>query len=120
MPTTTAEVSDIIRNMKRSSSAGTVNICSSVLKAKVDEIASPLAYLINSGIVPSMAKTATVVPVFKAGDKNNMNNYRPISILSSLSKIYKRILYNRLLHTKKFHILDSAQYGFRRNRTTCM
>ena len=68
-----------------------------------------------------MAKIAKIVPVYKSGDKNDLNNYRPISILSSLSKIFEKIVYTRLIKfLDKFNILDSSQYGFRKKRTTCM
>ena len=68
-----------------------------------------------------MAKIAKMIPVYTSGDKNDLNNYRPISILSSLSKIFEKIVYLRLIKfLNKFNILDSSQYGFRKKRTTCM
>ena len=94
MPTNDIEVSETIRSIKRSQSSGTDNICSTILKAIVNEIADPLAHCINLslslGSVPKMAKIAKIVPVYKSGDKNDLNNYRPISILSSLSKIFEK------------------------------
>ena len=79
--------------MKRSQSSGTDSICSTILKAIANEIADPLAHCINLslslGSVPKMAKIAKIVPVYKSGDKNDLNNYRPISILPSLSKIFE-------------------------------
>ena len=41
-------------------------------------------------------KLATVCPVFKKGDSNNINNYRPVSLLSNISKLIEKVMYNRL------------------------
>ena len=58
------------------------------------------------------------VPNFKTGDADTFTNYRPISILSSFSKIYERVLYNRLAEfIDKFKILHKFQFGFRSNHS---
>ena len=62
----------------------------------------PLTYLINSsfecGIFPNELKLAKVIPTFKNGDKQDITNYRPISILSFFSKIFKKTMYNHLIN----------------------
>ena len=64
-------------------------------------------------------KLAKVVPIFKKGQKDSMNNYRPISLLPSLSKILERLVYTR---TFKFinncNVLFDSQFGFRKKHTT--
>ena len=72
-------------------------------------------YCFNSGILPSVFKKAIVNPIHKSGDKNNVNNYRPISILSIFSYLYEKIIYLRLLqHVEPF--LNQAQHGFLRQK----
>lgn len=124
-PTDGNEVSKIIVNMKSSHTAGADGICSKTLKAIVNEIIEPLVYCINLslllGVVPKMAKIARIVTVFKSGDKNDMNNYRPISILPTLSKVLKGVVYSRSSgYLDNLNILVPSQNGFRKKSTTCM
>ena len=67
----------------------------------LSSIISPiLTHLINksisTGYFPKMLKTARVVPIYKSGDNTNVNNYRPISILPILSKIFEKIIFTLL------------------------
>ena len=74
---------------------------------------------LSAGVYPSNLKVAKVIPIFKKGDSKSMNNYRPISILSTLNKIYERILYNRLInYIEKFNLFYKYQFGFRTNHST--
>ena len=70
------------------------------LKAGAAEISASLASIFNaslsSGIVPSDWKCAKVTPVFKSGDRSDPSNYRPISLLSSISKILEHFVFTRL------------------------
>ena len=64
-------------------------------------------------------KIAKVVPVFKKGDKDDVNNYRPISLLTSVSKILEKIVYIRTCRFCQFHhIFTDFQFGFRENHST--
>ena len=81
-----------------------------------------LAKLITSsfeqGIFPQTLKLARVVPVHKGGSKTDVSNYRPISLLTSFSKIYEKLMHNRLVNFMETH--DSfyeMQYGFRSGRS---
>ena len=83
----------------------------------------PLCHLFNlsfqTGYIPIQFKTARVVPVFKSGDKHDFSNYRPISLLSSLSKILEKIVAKQMVgFLKKHSILFSNQYGFRKGHST--
>jgi Reverse transcriptase (RNA-dependent DNA polymerase) len=73
------------------------------------------------GKVPDLLKTAKVCPIFKDGCKKSFENYRPISILPSFSKIFERLVYNRLYkYIDKHCILSPKQYGFRAGHSTNM
>ena len=82
-----------------------------------------LCELINktftTGSFPNSEKVARVVPIFKGGDSSDINNYRPISILPPLGKIFERAisiqLYGYFLEKK---IITPEQYGFVKNKTT--
>ena len=86
-------------------------------------IYSPLTYVINlslkQGIFPDSLKVAKVIPIFKQGSRSLCNNYRPISVLSALSKIFERCILNQLIfHFNTENILVSNQFGFRARKTT--
>ncbi len=61
----------------------------------------PLKHIVNlslsTGEVPLLMKTAKVVPIFKSGDPTDVNNFRPISLLSSFGKILEKIVANKLV-----------------------
>jgi len=60
-------------------------------------------------------------PIYKDADKTDTNNYRPISVLPSFSKIYEKLVYNRLSqYVDKLCILNDCQFGFHSNRSTSM
>jgi hypothetical protein len=62
---------------------------------------------------------ALVTPIFKAGDKQIFENYRPISVLTCFSKLLEKLMYKRLIRfIEKNKILTENQYGFRSNKST--
>ena len=74
---------------------------------------------LTSGIFPQDLKTAKVIPVFKKDDNSKFDNYRPISILNSFSKIYEKVVYQQLYHyLTRNKILINSQYGFCANLST--
>ena len=74
---------------------------------------------IEQGIFPDSLKLAKVTPIFKSGDKYNVSNYRPISILPVFSKVLERIMYNRVYnHLDSKGLLYEKQFGFQRNNST--
>ena len=85
----------------------------------------PLCYIINvsfdKGHVPDELKIANVEPIFKKGDATLIKNYKPISILPVFSKIFKRLIYNRLnKYIVKHNILSNSQFGFKKGYSTYM
>ena len=102
--------------MKASTTTGHDGISSNLLKAALPEINSILIHIFNlslsNGVVPSQLQIAKVVHIYKAGDSQLFNNYRPISILPSISKVLERIIYNRIFDFVSYHnILCPDQYG---------
>jgi hypothetical protein len=87
------------------------------------EICTPLAHIFNlsltQGIFPERLKTSRIVPIFKTGDKHLCDNYRPISLVSSLSKVLEKIVALNLTNfLQSNNLLYEHQYGFQRNRST--
>jgi hypothetical protein len=69
--------------------------------------------VLSSGIFPSRLKYAEVKPLFKKGDKKDMSNYRPISLLTAFSKVIEKVIYARLYwHLNNKNILVNEQFGF--------
>jgi len=94
-----------------------------LLKSLKIELAKPLAHLftlsVTTGVFPTKLKTSRTIPVFKVGDNSSCDNYRPISLLSSISKILEKIVACSLVdHLETNNLLYENQYGFLRNRST--
>ena len=90
-----------------------------------DLIIFPLCEIINlsfsTGKFPDHLKIAKVIPVFKNGSVADVNNYRPISLLSIFDKIIEKLMYKQLYDFLSLHnILFNNQFGFRKNRSTTL
>ena len=114
-PTTEEEISKLISSLNNSA-AGWDSLQTNDMKLTKDSIQWPLTYLSNlsltSGVFPTEPKIANVV--FKASNDMVFTNYRPVSVLPIMSKIFERLMYTRQLDflTKK-NILYEFQFGFR-------
>lgn len=122
-PTNTNEVAKIVKQMKNGLSTGHDTLNNSLLKYIIEGITDPLVHILNSslekGIFPDNMKLAKIIPLFKSGDNSELGNYRPISILPTLSKVLEKIVAGRLrkfLETK--HLLYDKQFGFRSGHST--
>ena len=119
IPVTEAEVLSSIRSLKSKGATGYDGISNNILKLCAHTIGNPLTYIINfsltTGTFPERCKLAIVRPIHKNGGKNEMSNYRPISLLTAISKIFERITYSRLVqHFECNNYFTTAQYGFRK------
>ena len=121
-PASTEEIIKIIENLKHSS-PGWDEISSKVVKRVAQVIASPLTFVCNlsflNGEVPNEMKIASVKPIYKSGDMSVFSNYRPISVLTTFSKIFEKVMHARVIaFLDKHNILYNYQYGFRKNHST--
>ena len=74
---------------------------------------------ISEQVYPDTLKIAKVLPIYKAGEKSSLNNYRPISILPTINKIFEKILHSQLTqHIERNNIMFGHQYGFRKFHNT--
>ena len=94
-----------------------------ILQNIINIIAEPLTQIINlcltKGDFPNDLKLGIIKPLFKAANKKYFTNYRPISLLPTLSKIFEKVIIKRLVDFLTTHdILYSHQYGFRANHST--
>ena len=123
-PATTDEIGIIIDKLKECAT-GWDNIPSKIIKDSKEILKPTLMHIINnsliSGIFPTELKLANVVPIFKTGSTEEITNYRPVSLLTTFSKIYEKNFYNRLLKfLKDQNILFISQFGFLENSSTYM
>ena len=71
------------------------------------------------GLFPKSLKRAKILPIFKNKDKLDITNYRSISILPVISKVYEKVFYNRLYNSSSVNnLLSSSQFGFRSGAST--
>src|ERR1700733_1416209 len=119
------ELLSIANNLKLTNNEGVDKINPKIAGCSIEPILAPLPALINcslcTGVVPDCLKLAKVIPVFKTGDKKQIGNYRPISVLPYFSKCFEKVMYTRLMSfiTAK-HILFDGQFGFRKGFSTYM
>ena len=117
------EIIIAIDNLENKSSTGCDGISNKLLKFIKDVVTKPLTLIINqmivTGIYPKAFKTSKVSPLFKKGDNTLLSNYRPISLLPTISKIFERIIYNQLSnYFNDSNLLAEQQYGFRPRHST--
>jgi hypothetical protein len=121
--TTTKEIEKIIKSLKTKNAQGYDEISVKILKWSAPFISSPLTYICNksleTGCFPSRLKYSTVKPIFKTGDKHDIANFRPISLLISFSNIFEKIIATRIQeHIVQNQIVANEQYGFRSSVST--
>ena len=117
------EIRDAINNIKSSNSSGPDEITSSFVKISAPILIPALDRIFNlsisTGVYPDKLKVAKVVPIHKKGDSSSVNNYRPISILNTINKIFEKILHTRLsTYIENSDLLYKYQFGFRKNHST--
>ena len=117
-PTNTTEIIEIINDLVPKNSSGYDNLSNKLIKKLLPSLVGPLTTIFNKslieGVFPEAMKKADIEPLYKAKDHYESNNYRPISLLLTLSKVLEKIMYKR---TYSFLELSGqiykSQYGFR-------
>jgi hypothetical protein len=123
VPTDKNEIEKIIRELK-DKAGGVDGISSKVLKCLASIISKPLEHIFNicmyKGMWPNALKAAEIIPIFKSGDRQLVSNYRPISLISNIAKVFENIMNTRLINfLNKHEIISDKQFGFVKNRGTC-
>ena len=118
-----AFVRKYILNLDISKSTGLDDIGSRILKLSYDIISPSITFLINKslslGIFPNVWKTANIIPIHKTGPKEDVNNYRPISILPTVSKIMEKWIHLKFMnYLNDNKLLHEKQSGFRAGHST--
>ena len=113
---------EIIENLKNKGT-GPASIPLSMLKVVSDIIVVPLCHIRNlsfsTGVFPNALKVAKVIPLHKGGSTQDMNNFRPISLLSIFDKIFEKIMHKKLYDFLIVHeILFYNQFGFQKNNSS--
>ena len=105
----------LLNNINVNKASGPDDIPGIVLKTCSNHLAYPLSLIFkliyNTGIIPTQWKLSNVVPIHKKGDDKDVRNYRPISLLCTVSKILERIIHDGLI-SKTLHLIDKRQHGF--------
>ena len=117
------DVGKIIDKLKSKSSVGHDGISSILLKQMKTHLQKPITYIINqslrNGTFPNKLKIAKILPIYKKDNEHYLDNYRPISILPAISKIFEKAIFLQI-HTffKEHNLYTENQYGFREGHST--
>ena len=120
---TEVQVKTIIQGLNSKSSFGHDGISTILLKKLESKLTKPLTLIINqslhSGIYPDKLKIGKIIPVYKKNDKHQLENYRPISLLPTISKLFEMVVHDQIsLYFSQNNYLSSSQYGFRKLHST--
>ena len=118
-PSNAKEIISVIKQFK-DKTGGIDKINMKVIKKLSNLIAYPLQHIFNLCILyekwPDCLKQAEIIPIYKNGDKHYTTNYRPISLISNIAKIFEKLIHIRIVKfLTKFKILSDGQFGFRKN-----
>ena len=108
-----SEITDILGSLKVNKACGPYGISHRMLKYTCKTIAVPLCKLFYMSLqhqtYPNLWKSATVMPFFKKGDKSEVSNYRPISLISCVSKSFERVVFK---HVHNYLLSNSLIYKY--------
>lgn len=113
----------IVKNLRETNSVGIDGISLRFVKDSLPIMAIYYTIIINTSIVtgryPSLWKHPLIAPVYKAGDTDDVTNYRPIALLPILSKILEKVVANQLMeHLESNNLMSNTQHGFRTKLST--
>lgn len=122
-PVVADDVLSVINSLHNRCSAGYDDMPAFFVRKCGDVLSGAIANIFNTSVehghFPAFLKTAIVVPVPKKGDQNDLKNYRPIALLSTISKILEKLMVNRIYaFLDKYNLLGRFQHGFRSGHST--
>ena len=118
------ETKNIFKKMKKNSSPGYVGIPIKVFSEAIDNLVTPITLIFNrclqTGVIPDEWNVAIVTPIYKGkGSKFDFNSYRPISVISPISKAFETIIARRLIdYFEENNLFSDHQFGFRKQLST--
>ena len=109
-----------LESMKNSGHDGISNTLLKVIKASISQsLTIIINQMLTTGIFPDAFKVSKVIPLYKKGDSSLLVNYRPISLLPTISKIFEKVIHDQLYdYFDKYNLLAEQQYGFRKQHVT--
>lgn len=115
---TESEITEVIMAMKNKASGVdliSIRVLKFVLQCVIKQLVSLINGCFKSGVFPKCLKRAKIVPIFKGGDKDDISNYRPISLLPVIARIFEKLVYIRLeKYLEKNLFFYQNQFGFRK------
>lgn len=122
---TLEEIYKILKKLNNKLSHGVDELPPTLFKHCAKELAYPFTILINQsfeeGIFPELLKRSLIKPIHKRETKTDPNNYRPIALLPTSTKIFEKAMYDRIYKfCEKYKIFSESQNGFRKNKSTIL
>ncbi|XP_045476376.1 uncharacterized protein LOC123682034 [Harmonia axyridis] len=122
-PTTSTEIENLGKSIKNKFSSGEDEIPIIIIKLALPAVSEIMSVIINNsfkyGIFPESLKLASIKPLFKEGKPEDINNYRPISLLPGFSRIFEMLMSSRLMNFfVENELFTDAQHGYLQGRST--
>lgn len=122
-PTNPTKVFSLLNKLDKSKATGLDKISARLIRECADLICVPICDIFNQsisqGTFPDDWKYARITPLYKQGDRGDANNYRPISVIPIMAKVFERIVYEQLYaYLEEHDILCQNQSGFCANHST--
>lgn len=124
-PCSVSEVLTIIKSLRNTKAVGVDELPTSIFKSCATLLAPVLVFLINlsfeQGEFPENLRRSKISPLFKKNNRKEISNYRPITLVPILSKIFERAMLNRMVSFfEKHNIISKEQNGFQKNKSTTL
>ena len=111
-----------LEKLRSDKASGVDELSPRILAELKDEICRPVTEIMKSsfdtGIVPDNWRTANVRPIFKKGNRNKVENFRPVSLTSQIGKLFETIMCDSIVdHLEQNGLIKSSQHGFRKGES---
>ena len=124
-PISVLQVTKVIKKLVNSKATGIDGIPNKALKECAEKIAPSLTDIFNfsieTGVFSDDSKVGRVAPVYKSGEEDDLNNYRPISVLPTVARVFERMIYGQVYdYFTSNKLLGNQQFGFRTLHSTAL